>query len=117
MVDEEQNGRLLSMVVRAACPARGGESQSFVANIEFNKFVRDSSSVDLADSVNRSCIGWHRDTHCRISMLLRGEGNALTMYSVSTNYIKNFCVFLTVRLEGFLTLLDIIEKIFNLVND
>ena len=57
MIDEKQDGCFLDVVVCVACPARCLEPQLGITDLELNKLVGYSSSMNLTDSIRCACVG------------------------------------------------------------
>ena len=102
------------MIVGIGCQSRGLEAELFIFEFERDKLIRDSTPMNLADTIDGACSRRSRDTYSRIAVLTTGEGDARAMDCISTDNIKDFGVLLACRAEGAATSRDIIKEIFYL---
>ena len=63
MVDEEEKGCLLDIVICITRPARSREPPFFVTDLEFNELIGNSTSMDLADAIDGPGIRRRRYAH------------------------------------------------------
>ena len=109
MVDEEEQGGLLDVIIGVAGPAGGLEAPFVVVDGELDEFTGDGASVYLTDTVHCCCGRGGGDSHDGIAMFLAGKGYTFAVNGVAAYNVENLGVFFTVGFEGFLALSDIIE--------
>ena len=63
MVDEEEKRCLLDIVICITRPARSPETPFFVTDLEINKLIGNSTSMDLADAIDGTSIRRRRYAH------------------------------------------------------
>ena len=117
MVDEEEECGLLDMVVGIARPASSLKSPFVVTDLELNQLIRNSTSMDLADTINSASIRRSGYAHGRFSMLLARECDPGAVYSITTYDIEDFGVFLTWRAKSFSTRVHVVKEVLDLSHD
>ena len=84
MIDEEKKRCLFDMVVGITRPARSLEAPFFFTNLKIDQLVGNSTSVDLANTINGAGVRRRGYAHSRFSMLLAGKCDSCAMYGITT---------------------------------
>lgn len=112
MIDEEEKGGFLDVIICIRSPARSIETPTVIGRSEFDKLIGHTTTMYLSYAIYSRCLRLDRDRSPRVAMLLTREGNALAVNGITSNHIDNLVVLVRSRPEGPTTRWDIVEQVF-----
>ena len=116
VVDEEEKGGFLDVVVCIGCVARGGESVGGCGGGggEREEFGSNGAAVDLTDAVDRVGCGGDRNRGTGFAVFFAGKRDIGAVDGVAAYNVEDLGVFFAGGFEGLLALFDVVKEVFYL---